>query len=304
MKLVLGITLALATGLAAQLPLPPFSSTYSQPQTRGYFFQAPVDFEVTGAQVPDETNKGNQVVAFYRMTAAPPAYTASRSENAVFYASATSDKVISINPSLKYKKGEWFGVLGACGPTSGTLANSYGAGMYNSSILGTPVVLARFIMQANIGTNSGNGAVSAAGTSSIARVRVYVKGGGSAVNYGMGTGLGSIPAGALAHSDPSPPILGKTAALVLTPGTTSNTNAVLVIGNRRSTVNVGFGTLLAYPFFYVQGVSGPIASTGTTISFPIPNNAKLLGVQANFQAAVGVTGGFTLTNGMEWVAGN
>jgi len=305
MKLVIGISLTLVANVAAQLPLPNFGSTYSGSGTRGYFFQAPIDFEVTGAQVPDETNKGTQMVAFYRMTAAPPAYSASRAEKAVFFKSGVpSDQVIPVSPALKFKKGEWFGVLGACGPNTGTVYNSYGAGMYNSSILGTPVTLARFIMQSNIAVTKGDGNVSAAGASSIARVRVYVKGHGSAVNYGKGTGLGSIPAPVLAHSDPSPPILGTKAALVLKPGITANTGGILVIGIKRSTINLGFGTLLAFPFLYTQGVSGPIPAAGSTISFSIPNNTNLLGVKATFQAAVGVTGGLTLTNGMEWVAGN
>ena len=38
------------------LALPPYSSTYSATLTRGYFFQAPLSFEISGLSVPKEQN--------------------------------------------------------------------------------------------------------------------------------------------------------------------------------------------------------------------------------------------------------
>ena len=71
---VLAITSASlsAVSLAAQIPMSDFVRTYSYAShTRGFFFQAPVNFIVTGLQVPDETNAGVQSVAIYRTSADP-----------------------------------------------------------------------------------------------------------------------------------------------------------------------------------------------------------------------------------------
>jgi hypothetical protein len=145
--------------------------------------------------------------------------------------------------------------------------------------------------------------MSSEGNASLARVRLFVAGHGRAEKYGTGTSFGSFPVPELAVSDPSPPSIGTTAAMILKPGTASNTGAVLVISNNQSNIKIGPLTLLAFPFFTTVGVAGPIPSAGSTIKFPIPNDTNLLGVKATFQAAVGVQGGVTLTDGMLWTAG-
>ncbi|MHC4922225.1 MAG: hypothetical protein ACYTKC_21880 [Planctomycetota bacterium] len=324
MKYVSGLVICLLSSIAsAQIAISNFSSTYSGAQTRGFFFQAPIDFEVTGAQVPDETKKGKQMVAFYKLTAAPAAYPASTPATPVFFKTGVaSGQVIAISPSLKFKKGDWFGVLGACGaispslkfkkgdwfgvlgacgPNTGTVFNSYGAGMFKSSVLGMPVTLARFIMQKNIAAVSGVGGVSAAGTGSIARVRVYVKGHGASVNYGQGS-VTATP-GELAGSDPNPPSIGTTAALVVKPGSATNSGGLLGLGTKRIIIVTPAGTFLNIPHWAVLPIPGPIPTTGSKINIAIPKDNTLLGVVVTFQAAIIKGSIFTLTNGVEWTGG-
>jgi hypothetical protein len=305
MKSLFGVSLLLvATALPAQIALPNYRSSFTSGATRGFFFKTPVGFVLTHVQVPDEQNKGKQMVAVYRLTGAPPLFSQSVAVTPAFFATAVdSSKLIPVSPQLVFKKDEWVGVLGACGPNTGSVSNSYGAGNYASSILGQPITLARLLMQSNIAAVSGKGSVSTEAGGSIARVRLFVTGHGRAEKYGKGTGFGTIPAPELAPSDPEPPSIGKTAAMILKPGTSNNTGAVLAISTQQSTINIGFGTLLNFPFFLTLPVAGPIPLSGRRIPFAIPNNTSLLKVRATFQAVVGVTGGFTLTDGMLWTAG-
>ncbi len=68
---ILAISL-LAAASPSQIAMSNYARTFTSTLTRGMYFQAPVDFKVTGVQVPDETSKGKQVVAIYRTSAAPP----------------------------------------------------------------------------------------------------------------------------------------------------------------------------------------------------------------------------------------
>ncbi|MHC4813887.1 MAG: hypothetical protein ACYTFN_12395, partial [Planctomycetota bacterium] len=239
-----------------------------------------------------ETKKGKQMVAFYKLTAAPAAYPSTTSATPVFFKTGVaSGQVIAISPSLKFKKGDWFGVLGACGPNTGTVFNSYGAGMFKSSVLGMPVTLARFIMQKNIAAVSGVGA----------RVRVYVKGHGASVNYGQGS-VTATP-GELAGSDPNPPSIGTTAALVVKPGSATNSGGLLGLGTKRIIIVTPAGTFLNIPHWAVLPIPGPIPTTGSKINIAIPKDNTLLGVVVTFQAAIIKGSIFTLTNGVEWTGG-
>lgn len=76
----------LSPAAATQMPLPSFTGTYSDSYgTRGFWFQAPVDFRITGLRVPDETGHGLQNVEVYKLTSPPPAYPEGSSAGQVFY---------------------------------------------------------------------------------------------------------------------------------------------------------------------------------------------------------------------------
>jgi len=177
--------LLLAGGVAtaqSMIPISAYQSTYSYTRTRGYYFQCPIDFTVVGLRVPDEQKHGTQHVAVLRMPALPPAYPTTATVSALFYGTGPSANILPCRVS--FKKGEWFGVLGACGDTS-NLHNSYGAGPYQSNVLGAAVTLTRFITQTNIASNGGVSVPYSASTGSIGRVEVYVS---SATLIGSGTG--------------------------------------------------------------------------------------------------------------------
>lgn len=305
MKPHLVVSLVLiATAAQAQIALPNYTSSFTSNATRGFFFQTPVPFVLTDVQVPDETNKGKQMVAVYKLTGAPPAYSQTVSVTPLFFISNVDSKqIIPVKPALIFAKDEWVAVLGACGPDTGSVSNSYGAGNYPSTILGQKINLLRCLIQTNLASVKGVSGMSSEGNSSIARVRLFVAGHGRAEQYGTGTGFGPFALPELAVSDPSPPSIGTTGAMILKPGTTSNTGGVLAISNLQSNIQIGPFTLLNFPFFTTLGVTGPIPAAGSTISFAIPNDNNLLGLKATFQAAVGVQGGVALTNGMLWTAG-
>ena len=56
------------------LVLPPYSSTFSATLTRGYFFQAPLSFEISGLSVPNEQNRAFQNVQVILMDSPPVAF--------------------------------------------------------------------------------------------------------------------------------------------------------------------------------------------------------------------------------------
>jgi hypothetical protein len=167
------VALALApavTSQTQQLPLPAFASTYSSAtQTRGFYFQTPVDITITGLRVPDEGAAGVQCVEVSALAGAPPAFPATASGGQVFYAAnVPSSYVIPCN--LNFTAGSWIGVMGACGTT--TMNSSYGTGPFNATIAGQPVTMSRFLTQTNLNAGGGqpySGIVSG----SIGRVEVY-----------------------------------------------------------------------------------------------------------------------------------
>lgn len=304
----LGLLTSLTSVATAQIALPKYASTYSYSgHTRGFYFQAPANFVVTHLQVPDEKNHGKQMAALYRLTAAPPTTIPTANDTPIFFkAQVPSNQLIPVVPPVIYKKGEWVVVLGSCGAASPQASNnSYAAsGDFKSSVLGLPITLVRAGMQLNLEAVSGKGPIWGNPGGPVNRVRVFVVGHGKSELYGTGTGLGSIPAGSLVRSDPFPPSLGKMAEMIILPGTTTNTGGLYTIGIVRSNINLPFGTVLNSPFLIILPVpGGNIPSAGTAINFNLPNTSSLSGQRLTFQGAVGVTGGFTLTNGMEWILG-
>jgi hypothetical protein len=167
-----------------QLPLPAFSSTFSGSLTRGYYFQTPVDFNLIGLRVPDESQDGKQNVEVYRWSSKPPAWSSSISTGRVFRrVGYDSSKVIPCY--LSFKAGDWVGILGACGDASG-MKNSYGPAQPTSSIRGQSVTLYRLITQRNIASTA-TGGVSAEDSGSIGRVELFLQG------EGFGATIGGMP---------------------------------------------------------------------------------------------------------------
>lgn len=162
----------LGAAASVQMPLPTYSYTYSG-DTRGFWFQAPVDFRITGLRVPDESGHGLQNVEVFKLSERPPEYSGVATGGQVFYRTGVPSGEI-IATDLSFQAGDYVGILGAAGD-SNEMHNSYGAGSFTSDILGNPVVLERFLTQTNIVSYGGNQPYSSEVGGSIARVEVYVE---------------------------------------------------------------------------------------------------------------------------------
>ena len=148
---------------AAVLDVGPAGSFYSSSSgTRGYYFEAPVDFVITGLRVPEYSSAQPQNIQVVRFTGAtpPPTWSANTTAHTtLFYTNTGSSGNDFVTVSISVTTGEVIGILGARGTT--TMHNAYGTGGYTSSIDGTSVTLTRLIYQDNInsapaGALSGN----------------------------------------------------------------------------------------------------------------------------------------------------
>ncbi len=166
------------------LPMPAYLSTYSANRTRGYYFQTPVDFHLIGLRVPDELQHGKQNVEVYRWRNKPPVWTSPTSLGRVFRrVGYDSSKVIPC--FLSFKAGDWIGVIGACGDSSG-MKNSYGPAKPMSQIRGKSVRLYRLLTQRNIVTSTSRG-VGSNDSGPISRVELFTQG------EGFGASIGGMP---------------------------------------------------------------------------------------------------------------
>ncbi|MBN2490839.1 MAG: hypothetical protein JXQ29_08325 [Planctomycetes bacterium] len=195
---------AAIAGAQTMIPLPVYTSTFSvSGATRGFYFQTPVDFMVTGLRVPDEKNHGKQNVAVYKLAAKPPAFSATATGGLLFFKAGEPSAHI-IPAQIFFTKGEWFGVLGACGDTT-IMHNSYGSAQYPSTVLGQPITLLRFLTQFNLVSTQGTAPYSNEDQGAISRVEVYVQPGAMLVGSGTAKPGTAIVFTLTASSDPGFP---------------------------------------------------------------------------------------------------
>lgn len=192
--LSLAAGLLIASSAMAQMPVPAFSSTFTSTLTRGFFFQAPVGFFITGLQVYNEAAQPNQVVEVIDFgTTQPPAYPGTVIGTSLFYDNTSPSNTV-IPCSVTCAPGNWYGILGACTASQGnsTSYNSYAVpGPYTSDILGNPVQIARMGTQIGLAASGPNQPCWTEVAGSIARVDVYVAsnpGGGFATKVPFGEG--------------------------------------------------------------------------------------------------------------------
>ena len=136
--------------LAAQtmMPLPPYSSTYTSSQVRGYWFQAPTDFRIVGVRVPTDVGTAAQNIQVFKMGGNRtqicqwPTTTTNYTTLGVWYNVAST---AMIPCDILVQTGDYIGIVGARGSNGGTLANSYdGTSPQSTNIFGLPVSLTRF----------------------------------------------------------------------------------------------------------------------------------------------------------------
>lgn len=140
-----------ARGPGNLMPLPEFDRTFYSEATRGYWFEAPISFRITGLRVPDEDDNGRQnveVVRFNNQTP-PPAYdnTTNNFVSLARLVGEQSGSILSVN--IPVSTGDIIGILGAAGTS--LMYNSYGvAGDFVSNIDGHSVILRKMGMDFNL----------------------------------------------------------------------------------------------------------------------------------------------------------
>lgn len=179
------VVLAAAASMPAQtsqIQLPGFGSTFSSSLTRGFYFQAPVAFDIVAAGVPDESGQGTQNIELYVWGSAvggPPAFNATYTPQVSelrfsTYGAPVGGLPVIFSSRIAVQAGEWVSVLGACGTT--TMANSYGtpSGPFASSVLGQPVTLERCGTQFNINSTPGPNPMWSESAGPIGRVELWI----------------------------------------------------------------------------------------------------------------------------------
>jgi len=156
------------------MPLPEFSETFSDStRTRGYWFEAPTNFRITGLRVPNESSNARQNVEVVRFDNQTPPPIFSNTTNAFVsltrFVDEPSGNILSVNISVS--TGDVIGVLGAVGTS--TMHNSYGPGDFVSNIGGHSVTLKRMGMQFNLYENQARDLYQQESISEIGRVEMW-----------------------------------------------------------------------------------------------------------------------------------
>eukprot|EP01084_Bolivina_argentea_P053614 98426_1 len=134
---------------SATLQLPPQYTTYGS-NVRGYYFQAPTTFAITGLTIPKDASTGLSTAAIVRFNSGPPpVYSANTNDfTQLGYWKARSENTISTG-CICIENGQHIGILGYRG-----VKNSYGKTPYTTTINGHSVALTRMGMQYPLTTNA------------------------------------------------------------------------------------------------------------------------------------------------------
>lgn len=156
-----------------QMPLPNHNSVYTG-FARGFWFEAPTSFTITGVRVPSQAGGGQQYIQVVRLNVTPPIAAGSQTSNftTLLYVNGAANGVIT-PANITVNQGDIIGVLGCAGST-GT-SNSYGTGAYTSSVYGSSFTMQRFGYQGSINSGQTNqvwGVGQGAG-GSVGRVELY-----------------------------------------------------------------------------------------------------------------------------------
>ena len=146
------LILANVASASYMLDLPDYDSTYSYgTHSRGYWFEAPVDFTITGLRVPDESQNGTQNIEVVRLNSEPPVWSQTTNDFVSLQRLVGQPSANMLSVDILISAGDIIGILGTCGTS--TMHNSYASSshnIYESEILGQPVTLKRFGMQHNL----------------------------------------------------------------------------------------------------------------------------------------------------------
>ena len=137
--LVIAATLCTVVSAQTQMPLPAQTTTYTGLGMRGYWFQAPTDFTITGARVPTDASSGDQTVEIVSF-ASQPTGTGITNFTPLFYQTGVAGTGVISTGNISVTSGTWIGIIGARDTTA---INSYAPNSYVSDIGGNSVTLTR-----------------------------------------------------------------------------------------------------------------------------------------------------------------
>lgn len=269
-----------------------YTSTYSASAgIRGFYFVAPTTFLMTGFEAPNDYSppETDQTIVCYVLATPPTGAFTPTAAQVKYSATGKANTIMRPTAPILVQKGEWVGVFGAChaSAASSLLRNSYGAGSFNSTVLGQPITLNRLWMNADPRTNNGIGTVNPS-TGSLARVFVHVAG-----NVAVPT-----------LTSDAAPVLGTTPNLDMQAVFTGAQTGILVLspGRLPTPIPTPYGNLLVKPPFVFNLV---VPNGSGIIPIQVPNDPGLTGIMLAWQgAAFDLTNGvFGMTNGTEWFIG-
>lgn len=140
-------TICSDTAVESLMGIPPHGSNFSGNQ-RGYWFQAPADFVITGLRVPTDANAGAQTVEVIKFTSGPPPNWSATTNAFVSLGYWDNSSLDTIPTCIAVSSGDYIGIYG-----SRQGVNSYATGNYSTTIAGLPVTLGRTGMQMALSGN-------------------------------------------------------------------------------------------------------------------------------------------------------
>jgi hypothetical protein len=164
-----------STQAQTQMPLPSQSYSFTFDETDGFWFQAPIDFTITGLQVPADADTGNQSIAVVRLDSVPPRYPMTTNTFTTLYLIQNDTNRGILTVRIPVHSGDYIGILGGRGRY-----NSIGLLPYTSSINGIPVPLSRLHMLTPVSTDAPNNLSGLTGW--LSRVWMYYVTGIDTVN--------------------------------------------------------------------------------------------------------------------------
>ena len=157
------------------IPVPPQVRTFTS-LIRGFRFTAPVDFVITGLDIPTDASSALGRAVILRSTSGPWAEFSLETTSAGYevLADLSDIPIGGVALSIPITTGDIIGVLGFRGSINSYTSDT---GPFNSNIDGTPVVLDRFLSQSNpTGNPVFSSPVSTEFVGPLSRVEVFVNG--------------------------------------------------------------------------------------------------------------------------------
>ena len=152
------------------MELPSQTSVYSE-DVRGYYFQAPTNFTITGLRVPTDASTQCQNIAVVRFNSGPPPiYTSYTNDFAQLHVTICEegDQIIDVN--IPVSQNQYIGVYGCRGSSCVTSYGNFGTIDFN----GNNINLIRSGMQFNLNSEGGMMKnIWRESTGSIGRVELY-----------------------------------------------------------------------------------------------------------------------------------